>query len=257
MNAQFNEHGKPLWSIETVQPIYQTPKDLTHTFFFQGRWGRQDLDNTFNLGLGYRYLLEDKTWLLGVNSFYDRTTRYDHQRFGMGAEAIGQYVTVRSNYYNAFSGWKTVSVVNGVTTSEKALDGFDYELELPVPYLPWMRVSATGFHWKSATDGRKDMRGHQFTLRGNISNNVAIELGHRNDNRSPSNNFVKLSLTLGGKPGNGVGDNLFRNAFSSSAFQPRDLTQHTLDKVRRQNEMIVERKTDGAASSGFVVGRGN
>ena len=93
------DRSKPTWSVETVQPLYQTPSTLRDTVFLQGRWGHRNADNTFNLGLGYRRLLDDKSWLLGVNGFYDLATKYNHQRFGLGAEAIGRYVTFRTNFY--------------------------------------------------------------------------------------------------------------------------------------------------------------
>ena len=34
----------PTWSIETVQPIYQTPGSLRNTWFFQGRAAYRDSD---------------------------------------------------------------------------------------------------------------------------------------------------------------------------------------------------------------------
>lgn len=252
INVEGIERGKPTWSIETVQPIYQTPRTLRDTFFFQGRWANRNADNTLNLGLGYRYLFDDKTWLLGINGFYDTTTKHDHQRVGVGAEAIGQFVTFRTNYYNATSGVKTISVVDGVSTTERALDGYDYELEAPIPYASWLRFSANGFRFMAATAGYPDLKGSRYTLIGNLTPNLSLEVGSTDDNYRASQNFVKLTWNVGGNPSIGTKDSLFGGPkqTQTAAFQARDLSKHTLDKVRRQNDMIVERK-----SGGVVIGR--
>jgi hypothetical protein len=246
------ERGKPTFAIETVQPLYQTPKTLRDTIFFQGRLAHRNSDSTLNLGLGYRHLLEDKTWLLGVNSFFDTTTKSDHQRIGVGAEAIGQFITFRTNYYNAISGVKTVSTVNGATTTEHALDGYDYELETPIPYAPWLRFAATGFHFSAATSGYPDLKGEKYSLIGNLTRNIYLEIGSTDDNYRSSQNFIKLTWNVGGAPSSGTKDSLFGGAKQvlGTAFQARDLSKHTLDKVRRQNDMVVERK-----SGGIVIAR--
>lgn len=237
--------GKPTWSVETIQPLYQTPKSLTDTVFFQGRWGRRDGDDTLNLGLGYRRLLDDKSWLLGVNTFYDMTRQDSHRRVGLGLEAIGRYVTLRTNYYDGQSGVRTVSTAGGSSTTEKALDGVDYEIETPVPYAPWLRFSAAGFRWNAATAGYPDLKGDTFLLRGNLSSAWSVELGRTNDNYNNGRTFARLTWTPGADPGNGISTNLMTAGRSGAALQARDLTLHTLDKVRRQNDMVVERKSGG------------
>lgn len=245
----------PTWSVETVQPLYQTPGSLRDTTFFQGRWGRRNSDDTINLGLGYRRLLEDKSWLLGINAFYDMTTKHDHKRFGVGAEAIGRYVTFRTNYYDATSGEKVVSVANGITVTEKALDGYDYEVDAPLPYLPWLRLSANAYRWKSATTGLPNVKGDKFSLKANLTRHFHLELGRQDDNYRAADNFVMLTFNLAGTPGNGVPGFLFGGMRSAEAFPARDLARHTLDKVRRQNDIVVERKTTGGA--GISIGRRN
>ncbi|MDP3355906.1 MAG: inverse autotransporter beta domain-containing protein [Polaromonas sp.] len=255
ISVESMDRNNPTWSVETVQPIYQTPRTLSDTVFFQGRWGRRNSDNTFNLGLGYRKLLDDKTWLLGVNTFYDTTTRYDHKRWGLGAEAIGQYLTFRTNFYHAISGERTISLINGISTTEKALSGHDFEIDAPLPYLSWMRVAANAYRWKSATSGVDDVKGAKLAFKGNISKNVSLELGRQDDNYSRPASFIKISYNLLGNPGNGVAGTLLTGLRSPVSFEARDLTLHTLDKVRRQNDIVVERKTSGG--SGVTIGRRN
>lgn len=248
-------HSKPTWSIETIQPLFQTPTTLRDTVFFQGRWGYRNSDNTLNLGLGYRRLLEDKTWLLGVNTFFDTTTKQSHQRVGLGAEAIGQYMTLRANYYDAISDEKTVSTSGGVTTTEKALDGHDFEIDAPLPYLPWLRVAATGYRWKSATSGVEDVKGEKLTFRGNLTRNISMEFGQMDDNYRNVEHFARITYNLLSTPTNGTGSTLLGGLKPGSAFTARDLSQHTLDKVQRQNDIVVETKRSGGG--GVTIGRRN
>lgn len=255
INVESLDKSKPTWAIETVQPLYQTPKTLQDTYFFQGRWGFRNDDDTINLGLGYRRLLEDKSWLLGVNAFYDTTTKYRHERAGWGAEAMGRYLTLRTNFYNAMSDVKTVSTLNGISTTEKALSGYDFEIDAPMPYLPWLRLAATSYVWKSATSGINDSRGDRLALRGNITPNLSIELGRYDDNYRKSEGYLMVAYNFLGRPNNGVSGSMSQGARSADAFQARDLTLHTLDKVRRQNDIVVERKSGGGA--GVTIGRRN
>lgn len=248
------ENGKPTWSIETVQPLYQTPSSLDHTLFFQGRWGRRAGDDTLNLGAGYRYLLENKSWLLGVNLFHDMEREANHRRWGFGAEAIGRYATVRANYYKPDSGAKIVRVSDGITETEKALRGQDLELEVPVPYLPWVRFSASAYRWYAATSGVDDKMGDKFSLHGNLTRHLSFELSQLDDNYRRKENSFKLTYALG-SPLNGVDANLMGGLKTALAFTARDLPKHTLDKVKRENEIIVEKRRTGG--NGVSIGRRN
>ena len=51
--------------------------------------GQNDLRYIGNLGLGYRFLNDDKTLMLGGNIFYDRDFDHDHERGSIGLEARG------------------------------------------------------------------------------------------------------------------------------------------------------------------------
>ncbi len=248
------ENGKPTWSIETVQPFYQTPSTLDHTIFFQGRWGHRAGDDTLNLGAGYRHLLENKSWLLGLNLFHDMEREANHRRWGFGAEAIGRYTTIRANYYKPDSSAKVVRIADNIIETEKALRGHDVEVEVPVPYLPWMRFSASAYRWYAATSGIDDKMGDKFSLLGNITSHLSFELSQLDDNYRRKENSFKLTYTLG-RPLNGTGEALFGGGRSRQTFAARDLTRHTLDKVKRENEIIVEKRRTGG--SGVTIGRRN
>ena len=70
---------KPIWYFETVQPLYQSPS-RDRTLFIQPRANKQGHDETYNLGLGYRWLTDEENVLLGLNTFYDYTEEHSHYR---------------------------------------------------------------------------------------------------------------------------------------------------------------------------------
>ena len=132
----------------------------------------------------------------------------NHRRWGIGGEAIGRYATVRANYYKPDSGAKVVRNEGGVTETEKALRGHDVEIDVPVPYLPWLRLSANTYRWYAATSGVDDQKGDKYTLLGNISKHLSFELSQLDDNYRRKENSFKLTYTFG-KPLNGVASTLF------------------------------------------------
>lgn len=118
-----------------------------------------------------------------------------------------------------------------------------------------LRLAATSYVWKSATSGIDDSRGDRLALRGNITPNLSIELGRYDDNYRKSEGYLMVAYNFLGRPNNGVSGSMSQGARSTNAFQARDLTLHTLDKVRRQNDIVVERKSGGGA--GVTIGRRN
>jgi len=248
ISIDVQENQKPAWSIETIQPLNQTD---WNTLFWQGRIAHSNSDNTYNLGIGYRHLIRDKTWLFGTNAFFDLTGEHSHQRLGVGAEALGQYASFRANYYNAISGTKTTAISSGIATTEQALDGYDLELEAPLPYLPWARFLLKGFRWDRTTTSNVD--GYTAGLRMHPFSRLDIELGATDDNYTSTEWFLKMSWHFG-QPKH-VEYTATDTPISETPFVARDLTRHTLDKVRRHNDIVLERKTNGGG--GIVVGRRN
>jgi hypothetical protein len=84
-----------------------------------------------------------------------------------------------------------------------------------------------------------------------LHQNVSLEAGWRDDNFSDDETFMKVTYKLGfNNPKKPVA---FSSAFiSDQAWEKRDMREHTLDKVRRENRIIVERR-----ASGVVITRSN
>ena len=235
------------FEFETIQPLLQTPETNEHTVFVQGRLAKQSDDATLNIGFGYRNLNAGQTLLLGVNAFYDASTEYDHRRGSVGLEAMGKTFTARANVYSAFSKEKK-KTEGAVTTYQSALDGYDVSLDTPVPYAPWVRFHATSYNY-SALKGFDDVSGTKAAFVGNLNQNVSFELGADDNNYDGTDAFVKLQYNLSGISTNGVTASLADGATSDEMVTERDLSAHVLDKVVRNNNIIVQTR------GGVVIGR--
>jgi hypothetical protein len=210
-------------------PAWLRPAD---TGLLQRPWGRREAGDAYSLGLGWRRLLDDRSWVLGINASYGMAIPDSPRRAGLGLEAIGQYVTLRANYHDGLLRMRPLSAAGRSSYLEKALDGVDYEIEAPVPYVPWLRVSAVGFRWTAATAGYPDLRGDAFMLRGNLSTAWSMEVGRSNDNYNSGRIFARLTWTPGATPGNGISTRLMAEGRSGTSLHPGKLNLHTLDRVR-------------------------
>ncbi len=248
-----NDHAKPNWEVETIQPFYTTPCNYGHTLFWQGRVSKRSSDNTYNIGLGWRYLTCNQDWLFGVNSFFDSTRKHKHQRLGAGLETMYRQFTFRANYYRPTTGKRCVKRDDGIRWTEEALEGYDWELESPLPYLPWARLAFSGYHFRG--DERGDINGYRGNLWMFISDNIQLEAGRSADNRH-HNNFIKFIFTFG-RPCE-VEYTLLKDFCSRDAFVCRNLANWTLAKVKRENDIVIERVTLNSGAQGQIeIGRGN
>jgi len=118
--------------ILVVAPL-SDKEDIQNTIFTQLSAFYVDSRTTLNAGLGYRRLEFDNTLMLGVNAFYDHEFPYDHGRFSIGLEARTTVGEVNANIYKANTKWRRGEDGN----QERALDGWDVEAGLPLPYMNW------------------------------------------------------------------------------------------------------------------------
>lgn len=257
-SIHFDEGLKPLWSLETVQPLYATDTTKRHTFFTHDRFSRTAGDETLNLGIGYRYLSKDEKILFGLNSFFDMTFAHRHRRVGIGAEVLGQWYSVHGNYYESFSADRFYTESSGTRVTEIALDGWDAQGQIQLPFMPWAHATVSGYGWEGVN--AKDITGYRLSCLMNITSHIVFELGRSDDNAS-ENNFATMSVTLG-RPER-IEFTMIDDFFSSSFFSDRDLQKQTLAKVRRHNRIVIEKTRTtpdsgaGTVTGGIFIVRGN
>lgn len=249
IDFNLEERNVPEYEINTIQPFYQ---NLLNTWFWQARTAYKEQNTTINFGGGYRYLTPSENLMFGLNTFFDTALRYHHKRLGYGGEMFTRYATLRANYYEAISGKTVVSNESSVETYEKALSGYDGSIETPMPFLPWVRFTLTGYHWDGYLGG--NINGGKFSFRMTPWSNLELEAGSGKDTATRWQAFLNAHWYFD-KPAY-IEYRISDKLFSKAVFTPTDIVKHRLEKVRRQNDIVVERGTISGSGGTFVIKRG-
>ncbi len=249
----FGEDLKPRFSLETVQPFYQSA-DKRDTVFGQFRLSYDNNDRTTaNFGVGYRRLVLGDKIMLGGNLFYDHEFPTDHQRFGAGLEVRSSAFELNANWYDATSNWIAVSD----TLEERAQDGYAVELGAQVPYLPWAHAFVSSHKWQGIE--ADDVEGETYSLRLRPTSYLEVEAGVTDDDAT-DRSYVMTRLRL---PFGQVAQARKKQPWiDSKPFRwGESMAGHTLDRVRRENIIRVETRVIGdeevseGASVTVAVGR--
>ena len=205
--------------------------------FNQINLNRFDKRTTLNLGLGYRRLNADETWMTGVNAFYDYEFPDDHKRNGVGFELISSVFETRVNSYNGTTGY----IKDKSGTDSKALDGRDMGFKVALPYLPGMMFGMNAVQWKGI-DGMKDQKSRRYSLGGNLSDNLTLNFVRTDykDATKKDNNTIALNYTWNFGQDNSK-PKLFE--FGSSAYELKKLGDKRYDLVQRKKNRIIKKKS--------------
>jgi len=226
---------KPIAGILLVAPITDK-KNISNTFFTQFSSFYKDDRTTLNLGLGYRYITDDKKFLYGINAFYDHEFPYDHGRTSIGLEAMSTMWEIRGNKYWASTEWNVGR--NGKL--ERALDGYDMEAGITLPYINWVTLFVKHFNW-DAYNGADDLEGQDLSLRAQFPNfltGLEIEAGKSYYNDYENESFIKISYNL---------MKIFeeKNTYSepwvnNNAYNLKSVEHKRFEKVRRENFIVKQ-----------------
>ena len=143
---------------------------------------------TLNLGLVWRNINNAQTLIYGYNLFYDTEINTGHSRLGFGLELKSSVYDVNLNFYEALSNKHDV---NGA--KEEAADGYDLEVAMYLPYLPWAKVYYKGYEWDSSVYDVK--HGESLSMHLQPTSRIALEFGRQRDNTmSTGLSFIKIGL---------------------------------------------------------------
>ena len=220
--------------------------DNPNSFIFnQINLNRFDHRTTLNLGIGYRRLNADETWMTGVNAFYDHEFPNDHKRNGVGFELISSVFETRVNQYNGTTGY----IKDKSGTDSKALDGRDMGFKVALPYLPGMMFGMNAVQWKGI-DGMKDQKDRKYTLGGNLSDNLTLNYIRTDykDATKKDTDTISLNYTWAFGQEKHVRPTLF--TFADKAYEFKKLGAERYDLVQRENR-IIKKKTGVLTVSGY------
>ena len=232
------EGNKPEIGILTFKPLNDSDDGLT---FFQGSLFTHDGDReTINLGLGKRVFSDDKSFMYGLNVFYDHELDYNHQRGSIGGEIKSSILELNTNHYFGISEQRTGK--NSI--KEDVADGYDLELGAHVPYMPTTKIYTKIFEYE--IPGGADFEGMEYSSNIGIPNSgLNVEVGFKDYGNSSYEDQWFINLTFNS---NKINKNT--TLISEEAFERVSMEDKKYDKVRREN-LIVKSKSFSVKAGGF------
>ena len=185
-----------------------------------------------NIGMGYRKLFFDKSFMFGSNAFYDRDLTDGQARVSLGMEAKASILDITANRYMKYS---NSEIVNG--DREQVLGGWDYNLTTQIPKAPWARINYNGYKWESEK-GSIDQKGNIYSLELDVTNSVEIVASLDESSLGSVDDETALNINYFYPPRNEtmtMGD-----GFSNNFFEKANMEQKLKEKVRRRNKLVME-----------------
>ena len=232
-SVQINEDDEPDFEILAFRDLSADEKS---NLFTQFSFHTQEINDEgryiTNLGIGYRALNEDKTTMMGINTFYDYEFE-GHARGSIGIEAKASILDFTANSYHKLT---NMQVVNG--TEEQVLTGHEINLASQIPYMPWSKINWQNYKWKNEKQS-ENTRGNKLSLEMLFSPSLQFDAtGDFSDIDSVSDEFnYKLTYFYPPKENSKTMQDGF---ISNLAFEKENVEHKLKEKVRRSNNMVVE-----------------
>ena len=236
LNLGVQENLKPTISLTNLNMISEYGNSA---IFNQNSINLHNNDQTINLGIGHRTLLNDEKIIFGLNAFFDYAFDDSHQRNGAGLEVISSVFDLRSNIYDSTSGIKTVATGK----DKEALDGWDLRLDYHLPIKANARLFLGLFEFENAA-GSFEVKGEKYGL-NIISNNLDLEVGYIDDNKTDDGAFANMSYIIPLGKNNSFSNN------SSNYFEYVSVANRLYEPVKRENKIRVVTTTLNIKASGF------
>ena len=110
----------------------------------------------------------------------------------MGVEAISSIFDLRGNYYNGISGRR----INKEGSSERALDGWDFQMDYHLPIKSDVSLFINAFEFKNPEkDTTYRERGNKMGANATLGNFI-IEAGYLDDNQESDAYFGSIKFVL-------------------------------------------------------------
>ena len=233
-SIELRDEGNPDFEILAVRDILaQTNSNYFTQFSLHN--GEVDSNNRLigNIGLGYRFLTDDKSTMLGVNSFLDADFGEGHRRGSIGLEAKKSILDFTFNEYFKISNQKFPDSVK-----EQVLSGREYNLSSQVPHMPWATINLQGYYWENELATR-DTKGNVYSLEMMLSPSLQLDYNYDESSNDSIDDeqWVKLSFLY---PPKETKPTLADGFISEEQFVKENMEEKLKEKVRRINDLVVE-----------------
>ena len=199
--------------------------------------GQNDLRYIGNLGMGYRFLNDDRSLMLGGNIFYDRDFENEHERGSIGLEARGGNLEINANFYEDIS---LQQVANG--RKEQALGGYDLNISSQIPYMPWARFNYTSYEWE-ADIASTNTKGTKYSSEMNITSSLVFDIEYDESGNTGGDDISSFNIRFVYPPRDNK-PSLIDGFITKQAFVNENVSSKLSDKVKRNNKIVIE--TQGA-----------
>ena len=234
VSIELRDNYKPDFSILAVRELNRSNYGNTFLQFSLFNTEKQNKERfVTNLGLGKRFLSDDKLIMTGINTFLDYDT-YGNIRGSFGGELKNASFSLTSNYYK--------KIKNG-SDLERVLNGYDIELSSQIPHLHWADVFVNRYKWYGVL--RDDVEGTKYGSELSLLPLLDLEIAYDDKDKKGLKDeyyakliFVYPPKTKGATALDGISKLMW--------VEEKDMTDQLLTKVKRQNKIFVE--LSGAAT---------
>ena len=197
LSFQFQEGWKPLYSVETVQPLGHYDDQSRHVWFTQQRISRaSDIGTTLNAGVGYRRISKDDRRLYGAHLFYDHRFLRHHDRLSGGLEYMSGESEFRFNWYGSASDERVLDA--NLHTLERVANGYTLEYGKTFKNARWARVYVEGYHWNQ--ERQADKNGLRVGSELQLTPRVSVDMGYNKPEHNSGGAYGKITFRLAGSP---------------------------------------------------------
>ena len=230
LSFQFQEGWKPLYSVETIQPLGHYDDKSRDVWFTQQRISRaSDIGTTLNVGVGYRRISKDDRRLYGAHLFYDHRFLRHHDRLSGGLEYMSGESEFRFNWYGSASDERVLDA--NLHTLERVANGYTLEYGKTFKNARWARVYVEGYHWNQ--ERQADKNGLRVGSELQLTPRVSIDMGYNKPEHNSGGAYGKITFRLAGSPVAWYGG-------KHSVEGAMSVRSKMLSLVRRHNTIWVE-----------------
>ena len=230
LSFQFQEGWKPLYSVETVQPLGHYDDKSRDVWFTQQRISRaSDIGTTLNVGVGYRRISKDDRRLYGAHLFYDHRFLRHHDRLSGGLEYMSGESEFRFNWYDSASDERILDA--NLHTLERVANGYTLEYGKTFKNARWARVYVEGYHWNQ--ERQADKNGLRVGSELQLTPRVSVDMGYNKPEHNSGGAYGKITFRLAGSPVAWYGG-------KHSVEGAMSVRSKMLSLVRRHNTIWVE-----------------